>query len=122
MLPGLCRAAGTAGNCRVWRGGSFINNERNARCAYRNRNNPNNRNRNNGVRVGVAAAHFFPGQTTAGNVARLGLGDRGFERKRGLSLAAVTGLRARRLGRIQNSPGPWAADVSLGRGASFEAH
>jgi hypothetical protein len=55
----------------------------------------------------------------AGNVARLRLGDRGIERKRGLSLAAVAGLRARRLGRIQNSPGPWAADVSLVRGASF---
>ncbi len=51
----------------------------------------------------------------AGNVARLGLGDRGIERKRGLSLAAVAGLRARRLGRIQNSPGPWV--TSLGRGA-----
>jgi formylglycine-generating enzyme required for sulfatase activity len=61
-LPGLRRAAGTAGSCRVVRGGSFDNNQRNARSAYRNRNNPNNRNRNNGVRVGVAAAHFFPGR------------------------------------------------------------
>ena len=49
--------AGTAGSLRVLRGGSFLNNERNARAAYRNRNNPHNRNRNNGVRVGVAAAH-----------------------------------------------------------------
>jgi len=102
-LPGWRRAAGTAESCRVLpcpvrdstgRGGSFINNQRNARAAVRNRNNPDNRNRNNGVRVGVAAAHFFPGQTPAGNVVRLrpalgkveGLGDRGFERKRGLSL------------------------------------
>ncbi len=41
-----------------------------------------------------------------------------FERKRGLSLAAVAGLRARRLGRIQNSPGPWVQ--SLGSGRLFE--
>ena len=62
LLPGSRRVAGTAGNCRVLRGGSFNNNEDNARCAYRNRNNPNNRNRNNGVRVGVAAAHSSPEQ------------------------------------------------------------
>jgi formylglycine-generating enzyme required for sulfatase activity len=39
---------------RVLRGGSFINNRRNARCAYRNRNNPDNLNRNNGFRVVVS--------------------------------------------------------------------
>jgi hypothetical protein len=38
----------------VLRGGSFNNNQNNARCAYRNRNNPNNRNRNNGFRVVVS--------------------------------------------------------------------
>jgi hypothetical protein len=42
----------------VLRGGSFNNNERNARCAYRNNNNPNNRNDNNGFRVG--ASHGLP--------------------------------------------------------------
>ncbi|MEW6286122.1 MAG: hypothetical protein AB1509_07830 [Chloroflexota bacterium] len=39
------------------RGGAFNNNERNVRCAYRNRNNPNNRNNNIGFRVVVAASH-----------------------------------------------------------------
>jgi formylglycine-generating enzyme required for sulfatase activity len=39
---------------RVVRGGSFNNNERNVRCAYRNRNNPNNRNNNIGFRVVVS--------------------------------------------------------------------
>ena len=69
------------------RGGSFNNNQNNARAAYRNMNNPNNRNRNNGFRVGVGvAAH--PSRGSAGIVARLRLGVRGFERKRGLSLAA----------------------------------
>jgi hypothetical protein len=43
---------------RVLRGGAFNNNARNVRCAYRNRNNPNNRNRNNGFRV--VASHFIP--------------------------------------------------------------
>jgi hypothetical protein len=42
----------------VLRGGSFNNNERNARCAYRNNNNPKNRNDNNGFRVGVS--HGLP--------------------------------------------------------------
>jgi hypothetical protein len=45
---------GRTGSKRVLRGGSFNNNQRNVRCAYRNRNNPNNRNRNNGFRICVA--------------------------------------------------------------------
>ena len=36
---------------RVLRGGSWNNNRHNARCAYRNRNNPNNWNNNIGFRV-----------------------------------------------------------------------
>ncbi|MDQ3006852.1 MAG: hypothetical protein M3R47_15905 [Chloroflexota bacterium] len=39
------------------RGGSFNNNHRNARCANRNRNNPNNFNNNIGFRVCVS--HIF---------------------------------------------------------------
>jgi hypothetical protein len=35
----------------VLRGGAFNNEDRNVRCAYRNRNNPNNRNDNIGFRV-----------------------------------------------------------------------
>jgi hypothetical protein len=42
----------------VLRGGSWNNNQNNARCSYRNRNNPNNRNNNNGFRVVVS--HIFP--------------------------------------------------------------
>jgi hypothetical protein len=42
----------------VVRGGAFINNERNVRCAVRNRNNPNNFNRNMGFRVVVAHDSF----------------------------------------------------------------
>jgi len=42
----------------VLRGGSFNNNRNNARCAYRNRNNPNNRNTNSGFRV-VVVSHDF---------------------------------------------------------------
>jgi hypothetical protein len=41
-------------NARVLRGGSFINNNRNARCAYRNNN--DNLNNNRGFRV--VASHF----------------------------------------------------------------
>ena len=39
---------------RVLRGWSFNNNQRNARCAYRNNNNPDNRNDNIGFRVCVS--------------------------------------------------------------------
>jgi hypothetical protein len=46
---------------RVLRGGAFNNNERNVRCAVRNRNNPNDRNRNIGFRVVVST--FFPART-----------------------------------------------------------
>jgi formylglycine-generating enzyme required for sulfatase activity len=42
---------------RVLRGGSFNNNRRNVRCAYRNNNNPDNRNNNIGFRV--CASHIF---------------------------------------------------------------
>lgn len=49
---------GLAKDMRVLRGGSFNNNHRNARCAYRNRNNPNNWNDNNGFRVGLVS-HIF---------------------------------------------------------------
>ncbi|MFZ5919062.1 MAG: hypothetical protein ACOYZ7_19180 [Chloroflexota bacterium] len=40
------------------RGGSWNNNRNNARCANRNRNNPNNWNNNLGLRVAVS--HVFP--------------------------------------------------------------
>jgi len=36
------------------RAGSFNNNQNNVRCAYRNRNNPNNNWNNNGFRVVVS--------------------------------------------------------------------
>jgi hypothetical protein len=53
---------GLAKDTRVLRGGSFNNNRRNARCAYRNRNNPNNWNNNIGFRVGVVSTSLpvFP--------------------------------------------------------------
>jgi hypothetical protein len=47
----------------VLRGGAFNNNERNVRCAYRNRNNPNNRNNNIGFRVVVVASHASHGES-----------------------------------------------------------
>ena len=40
---------------RVVRGGSWNNNERNARCAYRNNNHPDNRNDNVGWRCVVVS-------------------------------------------------------------------
>jgi hypothetical protein len=39
---------------RVLRGGSWINNARNVRSAYRNHNEPGNRNDNNGFRLALA--------------------------------------------------------------------
>lgn len=43
---------------RVVRGGSWNNNRNNARCANRNRNNPDNFNNNQGFRV--VLSHIFP--------------------------------------------------------------
>jgi hypothetical protein len=45
----------------VVRGGSWNNNRNNARCAYRNRNEPDNFNNNIGFRV-VCFHVFLPGQ------------------------------------------------------------
>ncbi|MBI5291876.1 MAG: SUMF1/EgtB/PvdO family nonheme iron enzyme [Chloroflexi bacterium] len=45
---------GRADGDRVLRGGAFNNNSRNARCAYRNNNHPDNRNNNIGFRVAVS--------------------------------------------------------------------
>jgi len=60
---------------RVLRGGSFNNNQKNVRCAYRNRNDPDNRNNNNGFRV--SASHNFPIARNAGRpwLPRRGLKD-----------------------------------------------
>jgi len=46
------------GEDRVLRGGSWINNGRNVRSAYRNRNTPDNRNDNIGLRL--AQAQLMP--------------------------------------------------------------
>jgi len=67
---------GLTDGTRVLRGGSFINNRRNARCAYRNRNHPNNWNDNNGFRVGVVS-HIFT--SFARNSRRTKLLGRGFK-------------------------------------------
>ena len=42
------------------RGGSWNNHHDNARCAYRNRNNPDNRNNNIGFRVVLRSSHVLP--------------------------------------------------------------
>lgn len=47
---------GRAATTRVLRGGSWNNNQRNARCASRNRNEPDNFNDNIGFRVVVSIA------------------------------------------------------------------
>jgi len=57
MKPSLER--GQAKGHRVLRGGSWNNNRNNARCAYRNRNEPDNWNNNIGFRVVVAHGLLF---------------------------------------------------------------
>ena len=42
------------------RGGSFNNNPKNVRCAYRNNNDPDNRNDNNGFRVALSMLFVTP--------------------------------------------------------------
>ena len=63
-MPLLCGAEPI--ETRVLRGGSFNNNQRNARCAYRNNNHPDNRNHNNGFRVVVSHdSHPLPEMQTS---------------------------------------------------------
>ncbi|MBF2052019.1 MAG: SUMF1/EgtB/PvdO family nonheme iron enzyme [Candidatus Sericytochromatia bacterium] len=47
----LCQGVDLTGSNRVNRGGSWNNNARNARSAYRNNNTPDNRNNNLGFRL-----------------------------------------------------------------------
>ena len=51
---------GLPDDSRVLRGGSWNNNQNNARAAYRNNNDPDNRNDNNGFRVVVGVAVVRP--------------------------------------------------------------
>ncbi|MEF8732314.1 MAG: SUMF1/EgtB/PvdO family nonheme iron enzyme [Candidatus Accumulibacter meliphilus] len=44
---------------KVVRGGSWNNPRNNARCAYRNRNDPDNRNNNIGFRVVLRSSHVL---------------------------------------------------------------
>jgi len=46
----------------VVRGGSWNNNERGVRCAYRNRNTPTNMNDNKGFRCGVSCLPVLSGR------------------------------------------------------------
>ena len=97
---------GRANSHRVLRGGAFNNNENNVRCAYRNRNNPNNRNNNIGLRVVVA--HDFPIAGTARRLRELWLapacGPR-LEKRRGPSLADAR-MKACAFGQIATAPPP----------------
>jgi len=77
---------GPPGNSRALRGGSWNNNQDNARAAYRNNNSPDNRNDNNGFRVVVVRVSTpyllspkgmaFPNVPLPWTFARSGLADR----------------------------------------------
>ncbi len=62
------RLFGAGADSQALRGGSYFNTEDNVRCAYRNRNNPNNRNNNVGFRV--VASTPFNGRAPAGTARR----------------------------------------------------
>jgi len=91
------------------RGGSWNNNRNNARCAYRNRNEPDNFNNNLGFRLVVCHA-FDPGQECCS----LTSGGRGQKWRVCPRLAAGQICMP---GRIYNRPGPWVN--TLGRGYHF---
>ncbi|MBK9315396.1 MAG: hypothetical protein IPM55_14310 [Acidobacteria bacterium] len=84
------------------RGGSWNNNQDNARAVYRNNNNPNNRNNNIGFRVVCGggptppslfyghqprgecrAVPFYQGQAASGNAGRVRFAGRGEENREG---------------------------------------
>ena len=100
------------------RGGSWNNNQRNARCAYRNRNNPNNRNTNNGLRLVVST--LLVGCVPAGTVVWLRATARGSttEAEKWRSRFPAALAVATRTSRAHtNGPAPWGAvQASLEQG------
>jgi hypothetical protein len=96
---------------RVLRGGSFNNNQRNARCAYRNNNDPDNRNDNIGFRVVVSHDFYNTPEMRIGLPADAPR--RRIKAGATLALAALPyffprplgeGLKVRAAGRISNRP------------------
>jgi hypothetical protein len=90
---------------RVLRGGSWNNNQDNARSANRNRNNPNNRNNNIGFRV-VCVSHVFlflpePGASMLRRV----------RRARGCGLLVLPALSADHGLRTEARKGRWRGRV-----------
>jgi hypothetical protein len=98
-----------AEDTRVLRGGAFNNNRRNARCAYRNSNDPDNWNNNNGFRVGVVS-HIFT------RIARItgwsGLPGRGFKDGWPESWLAVTLVNDCQAN--SNRPAPYGSSAGAG--------
>jgi hypothetical protein len=80
---------------RVVRGGSWNNNRNNARCAYRNRNEPDNFNNNLGFRL-VLSHDIFLARSAVPPTG----GGRGKHRLAWLRLGAISG-------QIYNRPGSW---------------
>ncbi len=75
------------------RGGSWINNQRNARVSYRNHNEPNNFNNNKGFRLVVAPDfQLYQGQKTLAGKAVALRSAAGQERQRGPVPVAVVGV------------------------------
>jgi len=113
---------------RVVRGGSFNNNQRNCRCAYRNRNDPDNFNNNQGFRVVVATLFHMP-ELPGGPVAFARPSEPRLEKRRGPLLAGdvrtIGGHRANTewprtlaLAWCGAAPGYVRAPVFLGKPAS----
>ena len=110
--------AGTVGTIPpVWlRGGSFNNNETNARCAARNNWKSQQSERQQRVAGGVGGPFLSQASVPAGNAVRLRLHRRGTERKLDLFLAASSRLPQRKTaGQIQTAPHPAAPTVGAGR-------
>jgi hypothetical protein len=81
---------------RALRGGSWNNNQDNARAAYRNNNHPNNRNNNNGFRVALVVPHLIPCLT-------------------GWHPAPASGIRLRQKHRFQTCPAVTASGTRRDR-------
>jgi len=119
---------------RVLRGGSFNNNERNARCSYRNNNDPDNEWNNNGCRLGWCAAHdslksrrlrgFGPvagpemlrvyGRAAAATIDLE-------ERQRGLFLAGVGAYGPFGSAKYRIAPPPVVGRIAVGTGSTLGA-
>ncbi len=101
------------------RGGSWNNNTENARCAYRNRNEPDNRNNNVGFRL-VASTLFTQDVKTMRPCRNCPMGTSEFLPDRGEEWRSLFPAGSGTIPDRKNNNGPAPSAPALARGLDFQ--